>query len=59
MRVAMGFPSADRILFFSAPRYAILQVMQQMAVTLREMEVQDEEMAEVLADLGWLEILSR
>ena len=33
--------------------------MQQMAVTLREMEVQDEEMAEVLADLGWLEILSR
>lgn len=33
--------------------------MQQMAVTFREMEVQDEEMAEVLADLGWLEILSR
>ena len=30
--------------------------MQQMAVTFREMEVPDEEMAEVLADLGWLEI---
>jgi len=52
--LALSFAPADGRSVLS--RYqAILQVMQQMAVTFREMEVQDEEMAEVLADLGWLE----
>lgn len=52
--LALSFAPADGRSVLS--RYqAILQVMQQMAVSFREMEVPDEEMAEVLADLGWLE----
>lgn len=35
----------------------ILQVMQHLAVTFREMEVSDDEMGEMLADLDWLEPL--